>query len=168
MRIRYRRHRIKPPELDITAFLNLMVILIPFLLITAVFSRITIIDLNLPPSTAGDSAQDNKKFELEVIVRAEAIDVSNRNGVLIKRIFKPGAEHDYKTLSVVLQNIKAEYPDKLDATILSAPDVSYDTLIQVMDKVRVVEIVQAGSVVQAELFPEISIGDAPVEGAQGG
>ena len=30
-----------------TTFLNLMVVLVPFLLITAVFSRITILELNL-------------------------------------------------------------------------------------------------------------------------
>ncbi len=36
------------PELDITAFLNLMVVLVPFLLVSAVFSRITILELNMP------------------------------------------------------------------------------------------------------------------------
>ncbi|NIO40724.1 MAG: biopolymer transporter ExbD, partial [Burkholderiales bacterium] len=35
-------------ELDITAFMNLMVVLVPFLLITAVFSRMTVLDLTLP------------------------------------------------------------------------------------------------------------------------
>ena len=40
-------------EIDVTTFLNLMVVLVPFLLITAVFSRLTIVELNLP-SSAGD------------------------------------------------------------------------------------------------------------------
>ena len=46
-----RTHRRKHPaaELNITAFMNLMVVLVPFLLMTAVFSHITILDLNLPP-----------------------------------------------------------------------------------------------------------------------
>ena len=35
-------------ELNITAFMNLMVVLVPFLLITAVFSQVAILDLNLP------------------------------------------------------------------------------------------------------------------------
>ncbi|PUB80977.1 MAG: biopolymer transporter ExbD, partial [gamma proteobacterium symbiont of Ctena orbiculata] len=47
MRERLRRHR-QGEELNITAFLNLMVILIPFLLITAAFSRFSIIELYLP------------------------------------------------------------------------------------------------------------------------
>ena len=39
----YRRRSAQPTELDMTTFLNLMVVLVPFLLITAVFSRITIV-----------------------------------------------------------------------------------------------------------------------------
>jgi len=49
MRSRRRiRRQNDPVELDITAFMNLMVILVPFLLITAVFSRMAILELNLP------------------------------------------------------------------------------------------------------------------------
>ena len=42
-RMRGRRERnLEAAELNITAFMNLMVILVPFLLITAVFSRVAI------------------------------------------------------------------------------------------------------------------------------
>ncbi len=61
-----------------------------------------------------------------------------------------------------LKRVKAKYPDKLDATILLEPDVSYDVLVQVMDAVRLFEADQDGELIKAELFPEISIGDAPV------
>ena len=59
-----RRHhykrRTKPEhELDVTTFLNLMVVLVPFLLITAVFSQLTIVELNLPSSAGGASSADN-------------------------------------------------------------------------------------------------------------
>jgi biopolymer transport protein ExbD len=48
----YKRRTGNTYEIDVTTFLNLMVVLVPFLLITAVFSRLTIVELNLP-STAG-------------------------------------------------------------------------------------------------------------------
>ena len=51
-RIQRRKH--PAAELNITAFMNLMVVLVPFLLMTAVFSHITILDLNLPPPGAQD------------------------------------------------------------------------------------------------------------------
>jgi len=44
--------------------------------------------------------------------------------------------------------------------LLLERNTEYDTLIQVMDKVRSTRVVQAASVVEAELFPDISIADA--------
>ena len=38
--------------------------------------------------------------------------------------------------------MKAKFPEKTDATILLEPDTPYDTLVQVMDRMRVVEVNQ--------------------------
>jgi biopolymer transport protein ExbD len=64
----YRRLGKEPMQLDVTTFLNLMVVLVPFLLITAVFSRLTIVELTLPSASGGSSA-DAPAFRVEVIVR---------------------------------------------------------------------------------------------------
>jgi biopolymer transport protein ExbD len=167
MRRRFRRHRIEPQEMNITAFMNLMVILVPFLLITAVFSRLTILELNLPPASAG--GPDNKQeLHLEVVIRANALEVGERNSGVLKRIDKTAKGHDYKELSAALRQIKERFPDKTAATILSEQDTPYDTLVQVMDAVRVFEVAQGGAVTRYELFPDISIGDAPVRTAAAG
>lgn len=160
-RLRRRLSR-QPGDMNITAFMNLMVILVPFLLITAVFSRMTILELNLPPASSS-SDETKQELQLEVTIRRDALEVGDRRTGLIKRIDNVKG-YDYKTLSEVVKQIKARFPDKLNATILSEPDTSYDVLVQVMDAVRVAEIVQAGAVIQAELFPDVSIGDAPVRG----
>ena len=149
------------PEINITAFMNLMVILVPFLLITAVFSRITILELNLP-AAATQPQQDKQALQLEIIVRKDSIEVGDLAGGLLKRIDITSSGHDLQQLSGLLQAVKARFPDKLDATLLLEADVPYETVVAVMDKVRAASVVQAGSVLQAELFPEISIGDAPV------
>jgi biopolymer transport protein ExbD len=159
-RLRRRSRLHEPTEINITAFMNLMVILVPFLLITAVFSRITILELNLPAAGSGQ-AQDEHRFELEIIVRENSIEVGDRDGGLIKRIPALDTGHDVAQLSELLQQVKARFPEKLDATLLLEADTPYDTLVQVMDKVRAAPVVQAGSVHMAELFPEIAIGDAP-------
>jgi biopolymer transport protein ExbD len=163
MRNRFKRRRWSrdPGDINITAFMNLMVILVPFLLITAVFSRITILELNLP-AAAGQAQQDKlEEFHLEIIVRADGIEVGDRDGGLVKRLPLKNDDHDYEQLSHLLQQIKARFPDKLDATLLLEPDTDYETVVQVMDNVRSARVVQAGGVISAELFPEISIGDAP-------
>jgi biopolymer transport protein ExbD len=163
MRLRRRLSK-QPGDMNITAFMNLMVILVPFLLITAVFSRMTILELNLPPASSSTN-ETRQELQLEITIRQDALEVGDRRSGLIKRIDNVKG-YDFKTLSEVMKQIKTRFPDKLNATILSEPDTSYDVLVQVMDAVRVVEIVQAGAVTQAELFPDISIGDAPVRGKE--
>jgi biopolymer transport protein ExbD len=159
-----RRHNEDTAELNITAFMNLMVILVPFLLITAVFSRLAIIELNLPGSSTEPADPQELTFQLEVTVREAQIEVGDRNlGAL--GIY-PNAEegYDYEALSKKLSEIKDSYPEKTDVSILLESDIPYDTLVQVMDRVRVAEIVEESGVTRKDLFPDISIGDAPVRG----
>ena len=63
----YRRPGKDPADLDMTTFLNLMVALIPFLLVTAVFSRITVVDLTKVKSE--DSLNHGKFAESPAIVQ---------------------------------------------------------------------------------------------------
>jgi len=151
----------EPPELDITAFLNLMVVLVPFLLVSAVFSRITIMELNTP--TSGGSAVVKKpKITIEIIIRKGGLEVANGRQVL-GRYPKVDDKYPLAQLTQVLLKIKSSYPDKTDATILMEPDIEYDHLINVMDFVRNAEVMEAGEedIKKIPLFPDISIGDAP-------
>lgn len=155
---RYRHH--EPVEMNITAFMNLMVILVPFLLITAVFSRIAILELNLPSDDAGQADPDARALQLEVIIRQDAIEVADRGAAL--RVIRNGdAGYDFAGLSGLMREIKGRHPDKVDVTLLLEPEIAYDDLVQVMDTVREAQVEQDGRLVRAELFPEISIGDAP-------
>lgn len=149
------------PELDITAFLNLMVVLVPFLLVSAVFSRVTIMELNTP--SAGGAADSKKpKMSIEVVIREKGLEISNGKKVL-GRFPKIEGQYPVKMLSENLLKLKANFPDKTDATILMEPDIQYDYLILIMDAVRNTEVAQAGQedVEKIPLFPDISIGDAP-------
>ena len=153
------RHRAGADELNITAFLNLMVILIPFLLLSAVFSRLTILQLNLP----GEATPVTQKaaLQLEVIVRANSIDIADRGTGLLKRLPQVESGYDYKGLNDYLQTVKSQFPQITDATILLQPDTPYDIVVQAMDAVRSFIATDGGNAQMAELFPDISIGDAP-------
>jgi biopolymer transport protein ExbD len=157
----HRRRRAETPELDVTTFLNLMVVLVPFLLITAVFSRVTIMELSVPTS-AGGSALNTPNFAIEVIVRKAGLEIANGRSVEAA-IPKKNDEYDMQMLSEMLARLKAMYPEKEDATVLMEPDIEYDHLIQIMDAVRGAEVQAEGSeeVTKIILFPNISIGDAP-------
>ena len=152
-------------EIDVTTFLNLMVVLVPFLLITAVFSRLTIVELNLP-SSAGGPSNNEEPFRIEFVVREEVMEITNGTA-RIESIPKKDEEYDFQTLSDFMIELKREYPDHDAASVLMEAQIPYDYLIQVMDTVRSVELpVQEPVEGEPEfelyaLFSEISVGDAP-------
>jgi biopolymer transport protein ExbD len=157
----YKRNKTNTYEIDVTTFLNLMVVLIPFLLITAVFSRLTIVELDLP-STANGAAPQQESFRVEVIVREPGIEISNGTAI-IATVPKKDDDYDLESLSEMMVALKQEYPDIDSASVLMEPFIPYDYLIQVMDIVRTVEL---PTEVENEyelyaLFSDISIGEAP-------
>jgi biopolymer transport protein ExbD len=154
------RHR-DIPELNITSFMNLMVVLVPFLLITAVFSRITILELSVPTASGGSQVV-KPNFAIEVIVRKAGLELANGSSV-VAAIPNQLGEYDLEKLTRILLRLKSDYPEKDDATVLMEPDIQYDHLIRVMDTLRETEIPEEGSgeLRKMTLFPKISIGDAP-------
>lgn len=136
--------------LNLTPMMDVFTVLVVFLLITAVFTSITVMDLSVPTS-AGGAASSKPNFAIEVIVRKAGLEIANGKFVEAA-IPKKDDKYDLKKLSELLLALKAKYPEKEDATVLMEPKVEYDNLVQVMDAVR-------GS--QTPLFPKISIGDAP-------
>ncbi len=157
-----RRGNRETAELNITAFMNLMVILVPFLLITAVFSRLAILELNLPGSSTEPADPQDQTFQLEVTVRKDRLEVGDRNQGLLGTYENLPDGYDYDALSTKLHEIKERYPQKTDASILLEADIAYDTLVQVYDRVAVREAVEDDAIKRYDLFPVISIGDAPV------
>lgn len=165
MRKRHRR-TVEAPEINITAFMNLMVILVPFLLITAVFSQITILQLNLPDASQSDITPpepDKKEMQLEVIILKDSLLVNDANSGPLNLIGMKEGQYDLKMLNQYLAELKQEAPDKTEITLLAQGDTEYDTIIQLMDAVRV--FMQGNN--QLELFPDISIGDAPAMAEEG-
>ncbi len=157
----YRRRGAEQAELDMTTFLNPMVVLVPFLLITAVFSRITIVELSLPTS-AGGAAPAGPTLHVEVIVREGGLELSDGDAVLA-RIPKVDDAYDLDELSEHVVALKRKHPGHDEASVLLEPDIEYDHLIQVMDVVRSAELPVDGEseITRVALFTDISIGDAP-------
>ncbi len=159
------RHISEAEELNITAFMNLMVILVPFLLITAVFSRMTVLELSLPDSNAANS-QEPIKLSLELVVRNAHLDIQDARLGLIKRVEINQDKASWKLFRDVLVEIKSRFPEERSITLLLEPSIDYKTLIRTMDAVSSADIVRGLSVETVELFPEISIGDASIAAAK--
>jgi biopolymer transport protein ExbD len=162
----YKRRRQEPPETDIMHVLNLtpmmdiLTVLVVFLLVTAVFMSITVMELSIP--TSGGAAAGKPNIAIEVIIRKTGLQIANGSTVQVV-IPKKGDKYDIELLSKMLVQLKEQYPEKQDATVLMEPTIEYDYLIQVMDAVRVAEVPAEGNKEARKivLFPNISIGDAP-------
>ncbi len=147
-------------ELDVTPFMNMMMILVPALLLSVVFSKITVIDLDFPAGN-GPGEIDPEHLHLEVIVRDNELVIGDGQGGPIKTLPTVNGAQDLAGLSLVMQEVKRRVPEKRDISILLEPNTSYQTLVSVMDRVRSYSTVYAMQVVEAELFPVISLGDSP-------
>lgn len=148
-------------ELSVTPFMNLMVILVPFLLIMLVFAKITVLELHLP-AASNVANPDDKQLVLEVIIKEDRIIVQDRDRGHFAIIEKMEDGYDVEKLSETLKGVKNKYPENVAASILLDPDIDYENLVLVMDAVRAFDYKhEDGSFERSELFPEISLGDAP-------
>lgn len=158
-------------DVDVTSFINLVVVLIPVLLMGMVLSHITVLDIKLPDIAVSNGEQVEPPAQLELVVRADYFDINYPAGIRLKRIEKTDkGQYDYETLARYLQEIKRQLSDKgiekRDIYLLSEKTTDYQTIVSVMDTLRSYKAVVVTSVVNAELFPDISLGDAPPAGEQ--
>ena len=163
-----RRER-KPAELLLVPMIDIFTVLVTFLLMTAVFSRIAIMQIDLPSSAAAKPAQPH--FRLEIIVRQDGFELTDGQRS-IGTIPKASGGYDLNALSARVLEVKREHPTSEDASVLSEAKVPYDELVQVMDAIRSAELpatdaLVAGQAVAGEktvkiaLFTNIALGDAP-------
>ncbi|MGA3157919.1 MAG: biopolymer transporter ExbD [Steroidobacteraceae bacterium] len=162
------RHQRRPSELLLVSMIDIFTVLVTFLLMTAVFSRTVILELKLP-SNNPSSVDLPKDLNLEVIVHRDDLVIADRATGPLRTLPNIATGYDLDGLTQFLQTVKSRFPDKTDASVLLEPDTPYDTMIQIMDRTRVAEVNAGLSTQQYELFPDVSVGDAPVkEPAAGG
>jgi biopolymer transport protein ExbD len=154
------RHGRKPGTLMLVSMIDIFTVLVTFLLMTAVFSHTVILQLHLP-APQSRFRQPPPGLVLEVLVRKGLLQVADRNSGPLATFPNTAQGYDYAGLTGYLEQVKARFPNMTTASILLEPDTPYNTLVQVMDHVRVFEASNGLSTVQAELFPDISVGDAP-------
>lgn len=175
---RARRMR-KPAELLLVPMIDIFTVLVTFLLMTAVFSRIAVVQLDLPSAVA--SKPTEPAFRLEVILRKDGLELTNGT-TTIAMLPKVRGAYDLKALSQMALSLKQQHPQADSASLLLEPTVSYDDIIQVMDAIRSVELPVGSPAValqvaanlppgapgagapqdtRLDLFTKIAVGDAP-------
>lgn len=156
-----RKHRklTSSADLDITPFMNLMIVLVPVLLLGMVFSQIRMIELDFPGTESGQ-APAPEEFRLVVAVIPQGIEVLDSERGVIRTLPLSEGKQDFDGLRHTLRQIKKRMPDKTDIVLEVSPDIDYQTLVRTMDTVRSYPAVVAASAVTGELFPDVSLSDA--------
>lgn len=135
-------------DLNLVPFIDLMSVMITFLLITAVWTQVSMIKLGSsiygkqntdetpppPPNADVPFRLDVKETGYRVVIGKQKYTIDKVNG-----------EYDKAELKTKLDNIKQAYPDKVDAVITVEEQLKYDYLIQGMDM-----LLQSG-------FPAVSV-----------
>jgi biopolymer transport protein ExbD len=165
MGFKIKRQNTDDAEIDVTSFMNLMIVLVPVLLMSMTFTKITVMEINLPELGGGPSSSSLDQSQLEVMVRKTGMQVFFPTGSLVKDIpLLEDGKQDFQTLSLVMREIKLQVADKQDALILLTKDLEYQTLLNTMDTVKSYQTVVVASVAEVELFPQISLGDINKDG----
>jgi biopolymer transport protein TolR len=144
-------------ELNLVPFIDLMSVLITFLLITAVWSQVSMIQLG--SSIYGKKNEQNKEppppppphadipLRLDVKVDGFRLVVGTQRF----QIPKASTGYDAEALAGYLKKVKADYAEKVDAVITVDDEVAYEFLILGMDTLN-----QNG-------FPSISVSTVGAE-----
>ena len=160
-----KRKRPESEELELTTLLNIMVVLVSFLLLSAVFSKITIQELNMPPQGSGptEARKDAPPTVIEVMLRKDGLEIGNGTEVT-DRLPKVDGKYDTAALSQKLKLLKDQNPGKRDAILLVEPDIGYAAMIGVMDALKFVQVRgprEGSQWLRITLFPNVTVGDAP-------
>lgn len=161
---RHRKRKHHSVELNITPFMNVLVVLVSFLLATAVFSHVSKLDMNLPGGGASPDGSTPPPLQLEVTIRPDQLEVGDRVGGLMNEIPRKAGKHDFDALTQYLRQVKERFPDIVEATVLAEENTSYEDIVHVMDATRVdLHKDSSNSWVKFELFPQVALGSATVD-----
>lgn len=158
---------VEEADLDVTSFMNLMIVLVPVMLMSLTFTQITVHEIKLPDLTHSIYSADETPPKLEVLLHKTGIKVFYPSNVVIQNIPMIEVEqeqvYDFEQLTLVLQEVKLQLNKKRDLLLLAESGIDYQTLISTMDAVKSYKTTLAASVVEVELFPEISLANASIK-----
>ncbi|NNE09821.1 MAG: biopolymer transporter ExbD [Gemmatimonadetes bacterium] len=126
-------------DIDMVPMMNLFTVLVPVLLLAAVFANVTVLELQLPPKGSGEEGAERfvekEALNLMVVISAEGITVGGSGGFL-PSVLKTEGHYDPNELIALLQIVRNEFPEEAEVTVASEPTIPYENVMAVMDICR--------------------------------
>jgi len=146
-------------DVNVTPVMNLFVVLIPFLLFSAVFMRLAVINISLPGTPGEAEVRKTKRnkgddAQLTVGISRQRLIVSvSGSQNYSEEIFLRGNVHPLRQLHKVLVTVKRAFPLKTDMIVIPARDVRYEMIVNVLDTARELLVIKLKN-----LFPDVVLG----------
>ncbi len=147
--IRNKRYRCEEDtDINMVPIMNMFLVLIPFLLMSASFFQLKVINTSVPTlseSSVGVSEENNIKVTAVVEIRKDDIQISILSDEIEydefekwKSEFRKTDKNNYPLdhMSNWLQKIKEKYPKSDTMVVIPEENVVYDTIILTMDAGR--------------------------------
>jgi biopolymer transport protein ExbD len=146
---RVRRRQEMDDEINMVPIMNMFMVLIPFLLMSASFFHIKAINTSVPvlAEDSDDAAAAEKQIAVTIVVKlkvdgiqASALSKDLSEGDLAaldgEFTFNAESEAAYTAFSEHLKKVKDRYPKSDTLILIPEDDILYDTIIQTMDVAR--------------------------------
>lgn len=132
-----RERNLEAEDLNITPVMNIFLILVPFMLLTAVFVKISILEFSLPNSEEqATEQQSEEKPVVTILVITDAGFELKTKDLKIPIIAKKEDAFDFGTLVEKLTAVKQKHQKSEDIIIAPQAAIKYATIIKVMDRCR--------------------------------
>ncbi|MCK4846417.1 MAG: biopolymer transporter ExbD [Deltaproteobacteria bacterium] len=164
-----RRHKSTlDEEINLIPVMNLFMVLIPFLLLTAVFAKTAVIDIYLPAAAIASNDKVVKKAASAPTI-VLTIHVTKKGfrftglGKGIGEIKTANNKYDFTALSKELVKLKEKYPTKEEVILLFEAATSYEVVVKMMDTTRELIEKKGEKSTRKHLFPLVSVGQTEVK-----
>jgi biopolymer transport protein ExbD len=168
--------QVQDADVELTPLMCLFMILVPLLLVTAVFERVTALKVNLPQSSTLEETEKPKEptgvVELQVLLQEGGLSVlgtlSHDPSGKEKEIYEDfrydiplaNGEYDLPKLQEILKDIKQRYPKHEEVVLLVEDRVSYDAIVQCMDTCREEFFLEDGEKKRNPIFPSVVLSES--------
>ena len=163
-------------DVDLTPIMCLFIILVPLLLLTAVFEKLSALKVNLPHASTMEMTDKPKEepsgiVELQLLIQEEGLglegtlshDASGQEKETYQdfryEIPLKGDRYDFPKLQKILKGLKQEYPRHEEVVFLVEDKVPYDIIVQAMDTCREENYLKEGERKSRLLFPTIALSE---------
>jgi len=144
------RHGINS-DLELRPLMNVFIVLIPMLLMSAVFVEIRVIEMSLPQAAQAAEPAADISFDPAVRILDDTY-VVEVNGAVVQSVARAAADADgtlparsaASQLTQVLSSLAAGHPDHKEIRIVAQATTHYQEIIGLMDIARAAGMPQAG------------------------